>query len=68
MAKQCPFGDKECNSECALYVNYEDLNELVATRLTSLGVVERTGGTCSLRMIAMSSGRYIFEHTTTKRL
>jgi len=68
MVKQCPFGNKECSSDCSLYVNYEELNELMAARLSSLGVVERTGGTCSFKMMAMSSGRYIFEHTTTKRL
>lgn len=67
MGKNCPFGNDECNAECALYVNFEDLNELVATRLSSLGVVDRTSGTCSLKMLAMSSGRYIFEHTITKR-
>lgn len=67
MGKNCPFGNDECNAECSLYVNFEDLNELVATRLSSLGVVDRTSGTCSLKMLAMSSGRYIFEHTITKR-
>lgn len=65
--KQCPFNHGVCDNTCALFVDTEDLNELLAARLASLGVLDKENGMCSLKTIAMSTGRYIFENTTTKR-
>ncbi|MDD3435598.1 MAG: hypothetical protein PHC64_00440 [Candidatus Gastranaerophilales bacterium] len=64
--KDCPFNHGECTNDCALFVNIGDLNELLAARLASLGVLDKNG-MCSLKVIAMSAGRYIFENTSTKR-
>lgn len=65
--KKCPFNKDECTNECALFVDVNDLNELLAARLASLGVLDRENGMCSLKTIAMSAGRFIFENTSTKR-
>lgn len=65
--KSCPFNKEECTNACALFIDNADLNELLATRLASLGVLDRENGVCSLKTIAMSAGRYIFENTSTKR-
>lgn len=69
MVKKCPFTQGDCIPECSLFIATDDLNEFVAARLGSLGVVDKSNnGSCSLKMIAMSSGRYIFENTATKRM
>lgn len=69
MVKKCPFSQNDCTSECSLFVSTDDLNELVAARLSSLGVVDKSSnGSCSLKMLAMSGGRFIFENTSTKRM
>lgn len=65
--KNCPFNHGECTSDCALFIDANDLNELFAARLSSLGVIDKENGVCSLKTIAMSAGRYIFENTSTKR-
>lgn len=65
--KDCPFNHGECTKACALFIDASDLNELLAARLTSLGVLDKENGMCSLKTIAMSAGRYIFENTSTKR-
>lgn len=65
--KKCPFGSMVCTKECALFIDTEDLNELLAARLSSLGVLDKENGICSIKTIAMSTGRFIFENTTTKR-
>lgn len=65
--KKCPFQQGECSPDCALFIAIEDLNELLAARLASLGVLDRENGICSLKTLAMSAGRYIFENTSTKR-
>lgn len=65
--KKCPLNQDICTNECALFIDAEDLNELLAARLASLGVLDRENGICSLKTIAMSAGRYIFENTSTKR-
>lgn len=67
MDKKCPFNQDICNNECALFIATEDLNESMATRLSSIGVVDKENGTCSLKTLAMSAGRYIFENTGVKR-
>lgn len=65
--KHCPFNKDECTNECALFIDVADLNELLAARLSSLGVLDKENGMCSLKSMAMSAGRYIFENTSTKR-
>ena len=65
--KTCPFKKEECTNGCALFIDTNDLNELLAARLASLGVLDKDNGMCSLKTIAMSTGRYIFENTSTKR-
>lgn len=65
--KDCPFNHGACTNDCALFVDVNDLNELLAARLASLGVLDKENGMCSLKTIAMSAGRYIFENTSTKR-
>ena len=67
MIKTCPFSsERECNDSCPLFISPNDLNEFVAARLCSIGVVDRTKGTCSLRMLALSQSRMIFENTNTR--
>lgn len=65
--KKCPFNNGECTNECGLFIDNADLNELLSARLSSLGVLDKDNGICSLKTIAMSAGRYIFENTSTKR-
>lgn len=66
-SKNCPFNNGECNNSCALFIDPKDLNELLLNRLASLGVLDREFGICSLKTLAMSNARNIFEHTTTRR-
>lgn len=67
MAKTCPFSnDRECNTECPLFIAENDLNEFVSARLSSIGVLDKKNGTCSLRMLALSQSRMIFENTKTR--
>lgn len=65
--KNCPFNNDTCTSDCALFIDVNDLNELLAARLASLGILDKENGICSLKTLAMSAGRYIFENTSTKR-
>lgn len=65
--KNCPFNQDICSDTCALFIAGEDLNELLAARLSSLGIIDKDNGTCSLKLLSMSAGRYIFENTSTKR-
>ena len=67
MVKTCPFGSqRECNNECPLYISPTDLNEFVSARLSSIGIVERNEGRCSLKVLALSQSRMIFENTNTR--
>ena len=67
MTKTCPFtNDRTCNSEFPLFIAPEDLNEFVVARLTSIGVFDKTKGCCSLKLLALSQGRAIFENTNTR--
>ena len=62
---KCPFNNNFCNSECALFISKDELNELVANRLKAIGVFNDTsGGMCSLKSMALAQSRYIFENTT----
>ena len=63
----CPFSqDKECGENCPLFVSPNDLNEFVAARLSSIGVFNRQKGACSLKLLALSQSRLIFEKTNTR--
>ena len=67
MTKTCPFtSGRECNSECPLFVSPTDLNEFVSARLCSIGVLDKQNGNCSLKMLALSQSRMIFENTNTR--
>lgn len=65
--KNCPFKNMVCDKSCALFIAPDELNELLLNRLASLGVLDRNYGVCSLKTIAMSNARNIFENTTTRR-
>ena len=67
-SKYCPFKNSVCDNTCALFIDPSDLNELLLNRLASLGVVDRNVGICSLKTLAMSNARNIFENTTTRRI
>lgn len=63
----CPFSPKrECNNSCPLYIAPEDLNEFVIARLSSIGIIDRNKGACSLRVLALSQSRVVFEKTNTR--
>ena len=63
----CPFSEnKECNKECPLFIAPEDMNEFVTARLSSIGIISRTKGACSFRVLALSQSRAIFENTNTR--
>ena len=65
--KTCPFSsNKECNSDCPLFVSPNDLNEFVTARLSSIGVIDRNNGYCSLKVLALSQSRLVFENTNTR--
>ena len=67
MTKTCPFGNgRECNETCPLFINPDDLNEFVTARLGSIGILDKTQGECSIRMIALSQSRMIFENTKVR--
>ena len=62
--KNCPFNNSECNSSCALFISTEELNEMVANRLKSIGVISYDqDGICSLKNMALAQSRFIFENT-----
>ena len=62
--KNCPFKNEVCNSECGLFIKSSELNELVANRLKSIGVITHDGdGVCSIKNMALAQSRYIFENT-----
>lgn len=65
--KTCPFGSvRECNSECPLFISPDELNEFVSARLSSIGIIDRKTGSCSLKVLAMSQARSIFENTNSR--
>ena len=66
MNKVCPFTDKSCIPECALYISTDELNETVKNRLHSIGVVSMYGD-CSLKNLALAEMRKIFENTGVSR-
>lgn len=67
MEKTCPFSnDRICNATCPLYISPDELNEFVTARLASIGVIKRSEGECSLKMLALSQSRVVFENTNTR--
>ncbi len=65
--KTCPFAENRvCNETCPLYISPNELNEFVVARLSSIGVLDRAQGECSLKMLALSQSRAIFENTNTR--
>lgn len=67
MTKDCPFATKkECNENCPLFISPNDLNEFVTARLSSIGIIDRKHGSCSLKILALSQSRMIFENTNTR--
>ncbi len=65
--KTCPFAENRvCNDDCPLYISPNELNEFVVARLSSIGVLDRAEGECSLKMLALSQSRAIFENTNTR--
>ena len=67
MEKTCPFSsERKCNESCPLYISPADLNEFVLARLSSIGVMDRKFGECSLKMLALSQSRVVFENTNTR--
>lgn len=67
MNRTCPFSaGRECNSDCPLFISPNELNEFMAARLSSIGVLNRQSGSCSLKMLALSQSRMIFENTNTR--
>ena len=64
----CPFStkNKECNNSCPIFISPDSLNEFVVARLASIGVMDRNNGMCSLKMLALSQSRAIFENTKTR--
>ena len=62
--KNCPFKNEVCSSECALFISSSELNEMVANRLKSIGVIcYDQDGICSLKNMALAQSRFIFENT-----
>ncbi|MBE7707416.1 MAG: hypothetical protein E7Z88_01790 [Cyanobacteria bacterium SIG27] len=62
--KNCPFKNEICTSECALFIRADELNEMVANRLKSIGVISHDcDGICSLKNMALAQSRFIFENT-----
>ena len=67
MTKTCPFSENRiCGNNCPLFIAPDDLNEFMAARLGSIGVVDRKNGNCSLKVLALSQSRMIFENTNTR--
>jgi len=61
MQKKCPFNFENCTPECALFIAPDDINELVASRLTSVGVFDKVNGMCAFKNHALAKSREIFE-------
>lgn len=63
----CPFtSGKKCDNTCPLFISPDDLNEFVTARLSSIGIINRDKGSCSLRVLALSQSRSIFEKTNSR--
>ncbi|MEI8377423.1 MAG: hypothetical protein WCF95_02690 [bacterium] len=65
--KKCPLKHENCTNECALFVDPEEMSETMKNKLASIGVLSREDGFCSLKVMAMSQCRYIFEQSLSTR-
>lgn len=65
MMKICPFKNEFCDEACPLYINPQDLNDYMVSKLTSLGVMKKDEGICSFKILSLSQARTIFENTNT---
>ena len=65
--KKCPFSFDECTKECSLFIAPDELNELVASRLTSIGVFDKEYGMCSFKHQALSKSRELFEKSLANK-
>ena len=65
--KKCPFNFDECTTECSLFIAPDELNELVANRLTSIGVFDREKGMCSFKHQALAKSRELFEKSRSNK-
>ena len=64
--KNCPFREQKCDENCSLFISMDELNETVANRLHSIGVLIKTDeaqGMCSIKNLALAQSRAIFENT-----
>jgi len=64
--RNCPFKEQKCDETCALFISMKELNETVANRLHSIGVLLNTDeakGVCSIKNLALAQSRLIFENT-----
>lgn len=67
MENTCPFKDERpCNSNCALFITPDELNETFRNKLRSIGVLSESG-MCSLKNIALTESRKIFESSGRMR-
>jgi hypothetical protein len=62
--KLCPFSQKECNSECSLFIHPMELNEVVRNKLASIGALDRERGSCSLKNLSLGISRILYEQTS----
>ncbi len=67
MVKKCPFNHDECGDFCALFISPDDLNEVVSSRLTSIGAFDKMNGMCALKNIALVQSRKLFEKTSVNK-
>ena len=67
MVKKCPCNHDECGDFCALFISPDELNELVASRLSSIGAFDRQNGLCSLKSVALVQSRTLFEKTSVNK-
>ena len=64
--RNCPFKNAPCDEQCGLFIRPDELNEVVFNRLKAIGVTQE-GGICSLKHLALSKSREIFENTKAFR-
>lgn len=62
--KTCPFKHEKCTSDCALFVDPGELNEVVRNKLASVGVIKREEGVCAFKNMSLSMMRELFERTS----
>ncbi len=57
----CPFKHEECTRECALYIDPDELNEVVKNKLASVGVIDRGKGICAFKNLSLCVNRILYE-------